>query len=461
MSFRARHSLSVLLPLALSACVSGKLDPLDTSSDSAVDTDIDGTPDTDVLDTSNDTGPAVDTDIAPDTDVAPDTDGADTSPPVDTSLVDTGVGPWWDSSDTSVDTSVDTGPDTWNWDTGTDTGPGDTDPPAPVPPEGLTIFLTDAGTSGDFGGIAAADALCNASPARPNNGTYKALLVDGTNRVACSSYDCGTSGAAENVDWALLGNTAYFRGVDDAYIGRTNDAGLLGFPFTTPIWDTNPEVWTGLSYGWQSSSDCNNWTDVNSFGNVGLANEVNSDFFYKYLQFCNRTNVLMYCAQQLPPGKVIFATDSQPSGNLGGVAGADAECQAAAPIPGTFKAMIVDGVNRVACTSSSCGTGAGEHIDWPVEPSTAYYNLSGDVIGTTDANALFTFPLDNAVSPRGVEVWTGLNGDWTTGDTCAGWTDGVSAFGVNGIASRLDDSSIAAYDQNCDRTNITLYCVQQ
>ncbi|HLD45750.1 MAG TPA: DUF1554 domain-containing protein, partial [bacterium] len=64
--------------------------------------------------------------------------------------------------------------------------------------------------------------------------------------------------------------------------------------------------------------------------------------------------------------KKIFVTDATYNGNLGGVAGADALCEADAnkPATGTYKALIVDGVARVACTTANCGGGAGENIDW-------------------------------------------------------------------------------------------------
>ena len=289
---------------------------------------------------------------------------------------------------------------------------------------------------------------------------YKALISDSVNRVGCTSYECATGGLSEHVDWPLVENTVYLRGVDGAYVGTTDAKALLPFPLSSPIWDTNPEVWSGLSSGWMGTSDCSGWTDPNALGNVGLGNETDSRFFDRYLQFCNRTNVLMYCAEQLPPGKIIFTTNAQPSGDLGGVAGADAACQAEAPTPGTFKALIVDGSSRVACTTSDCANGPSEHVDWPLAAQTLYYRIDSTVIGSTDANGLFLFPLDASPARRSVEVWTGLNTDWTTGETCAAWTDST-AYGVNGLSDAADDASIYVYQQFCDRSNVSLYCVQQ
>ncbi|MCE9598846.1 MAG: DUF1554 domain-containing protein, partial [Spirochaetia bacterium] len=54
------------------------------------------------------------------------------------------------------------------------------------------IFENTALTNGGFGGIAGGDAICNASPQRPDTTrTYKALLSAPGVRVACTSANCG------------------------------------------------------------------------------------------------------------------------------------------------------------------------------------------------------------------------------------------------------------------------------
>src|SRR6185369_3589397 len=59
-------------------------------------------------------------------------------------------------------------------------------------------------------GVNSADTKCGAEAVTMSlSGTYKALIVDGTNRIACTSANCSGTGNAEHVDWVLRANTAY------------------------------------------------------------------------------------------------------------------------------------------------------------------------------------------------------------------------------------------------------------
>ena len=79
------------------------------------------------------------------------------------------------------------------------------------------------------------------------------------------------------------------------------------------------------------------------------------------------------------------------------------------PGSGTYKALITDGTNRVACTSANCATGgAGENINWVLTPSTEYFRTDGTTeIGVTTSAGIFSFPLSNAITASGV-AWTGF-----------------------------------------------------
>jgi len=117
--------------------------------------------------------------------------------------------------------------------------------------------------------------------------------------------------------------------------------------------------------------------------------------------------------------KYTYVTANMASGNfqtLGagatGIEGADNLCESDASYPGTgtYKAFLVDGVNRVACTTANCGGGIGEHTDWVLAPNTEYRRINGKTtIGTTNALGLFTFPLDNQIVAANVDLWTGFN----------------------------------------------------
>ena len=73
---------------------------------------------------------------------------------------------------------------------------------------GLKIFVTSETHAGDFASdptlagsdaIEKADDFCNQSLTKPNNSTYKALIVDGVNRDAISL-----------TNWVLQPSTTYF-----------------------------------------------------------------------------------------------------------------------------------------------------------------------------------------------------------------------------------------------------------
>ena len=69
---------------------------------------------------------------------------------------------------------------------------------------GKTLFVTAAGYNGNLGGVSGADAKCMADANKPSDGkTYKAMLTDGSTRIACTSANCTTSGNAEHLGWVL------------------------------------------------------------------------------------------------------------------------------------------------------------------------------------------------------------------------------------------------------------------
>jgi Protein of unknown function (DUF1554) len=154
---------------------------------------------------------------------------------------------------------------------------------------------------------------------------------------------------------------------------------------------------------------------------------------------------------------------------------ADALCNRDANKPdnGTYKALFVDGVNRSAKPA----------IDWALAPSTTYYASHGDlVIGTTTTAAIFDTehePLANPIgtTPAGADpddvdqVWTGIgnNVDFSTGNTCSGWTGDPGAgtppsanAGSRGFSgSTSGEAFYSLGDYGCDYFQLYLYCVEQ
>jgi len=162
---------------------------------------------------------------------------------------------------------------------------------------------------------------------------------------------------------------------------------------------------------------------------------------------------------------VIYLTSTPKKANFGGVSGADAQCNSSPPIAGSYKALLVDGTTRVACTSAQCATsGAAEGSDWALAPNTKYVRPDGTtVIGTTSAAAIFPFPLAASIGTSGVSYWTGLNANWTTSaDSCSGWTQTSGFSASEGLGDQTDSQSINGVSDNCATLAGAFFaCVQQ
>lgn len=163
----------------------------------------------------------------------------------------------------------------------------------------------------------------------------------------------------------------------------------------------------------------------------------------------------------------IFVATATFNGNLGGVAGADAKCNADAgkPNASVYKAIVIDGIGRVACTAANCtaATGVEQSLDWPLFPGKNYVRADGvTTVATSNANALFLAPLTNSIGTGGSQVWVGLNTDWTTSvDTCNGWLDSTSVFsGARATANTTTNSAWSAGQNPCNVSR-TLYCAEQ
>ena len=147
-----------------------------------------------------------------------------------------------------------------------------------APAAAKVIFLTSSPTKiNKIGGISGADAACEAGKAGKPAGTYKALITDGSARIACTTPNC-SGGVGEHKDWVLAANTKYQR-PDSTVIGTTNARGIFTFPLTNSI-STNGgfAYWTGLKSDWTSDEHCLGWTTLSQVEGAtqGLDNETNS-----------------------------------------------------------------------------------------------------------------------------------------------------------------------------------------
>lgn len=139
------------------------------------------------------------------------------------------------------------------------------------------IFIT-AGNATVTSGIAGLDANCANDANKPSGGgTYKALAVDGINRIACTSLSCITGGTSEHSNWVLKASKQYRRVDETTIIGTTTSKGVFSFPldnsFNSGSIGGIQRAITGMTEGWLDlSTDCNNYTTTVSwqvhYGNI-------------------------------------------------------------------------------------------------------------------------------------------------------------------------------------------------
>jgi hypothetical protein len=167
--------------------------------------------------------------------------------------------------------------------------------------------------------------------------------------------------------------------------------------------------------------------------------------------------------------KRTFITSTGLNGNIGGVVGADALCNADAAkpsiLPNVYKAMIVDGITRRASSSPNAGN---SQIAWVLLPNTTYFRSDGTTqIMTTNANSIFIFGmLTNSFGVSMIPYWTGLNADWTTSSNrcVTGWTIAGGSPGNAGQDGATDSAAIEGITPPapmCNTTVSRLLCVQQ
>ncbi len=163
--------------------------------------------------------------------------------------------------------------------------------------------------TGDGNGIDEADNFCmdNIPGTLTGTGTYKALLVDGTNRVACSSGSCPvTTTPSDFIDWVLQANHVYFRSDGTTRAMTTVSAGRV-FDFSSPTalatnqgFDSG-SYWTGFfsPVNWTAGVRCNLWDDdTNLFsGAFGTGSANNTTSLYATPSTCN-VPLRLLCIQQ-------------------------------------------------------------------------------------------------------------------------------------------------------------------
>lgn len=158
-----------------------------------------------------------------------------------------------------------------------------------------------------------------------------------------------------------------------------------------------------------------------------------------------------------PTSRVIFVTSESFSGNLGGLAGADAKCQAlaaAALLGGTFRALVATAGSPTSLTSR-------------VTQSTVPYRLPNGAFVAASWSALASVNLLGPINvtetrlPSPVRpVWTntGIFGNAREAD-CNAWT--LAFPSGSGRTARTDRATLDSPDLTPCDTLAALYCIEQ
>jgi Protein of unknown function (DUF1554) len=164
----------------------------------------------------------------------------------------------------------------------------------------------------------------------------------------------------------------------------------------------------------------------------------------------------------------IFISSSTTKGNISasgdGILIADDICKASKPAnTGTVKAFLSDGINRVACATGNadCLAGTTGRIDWVLSANKEYRRTGGAiVIGTTNDEGLFTFPLISDFYATAGTIFTGMNTDYTPAvNDCTNWTV-ITGTGATGLLDSDTSSALYNTNSNCN-TNHHILCVEQ
>jgi len=160
--------------------------------------------------------------------------------------------------------------------------------------------------------------------------------------------------------------------------------------------------------------------------------------------------------------KYIRQTQSRYPAVMGGIAGADQNCQA--ELGSSYKALLVGGSRRATVTPLK---GDGQ-MDWVIRKFTHYYNSMDQFVWRTDDVNLLgvrngqRLNVYAKVFPESRYPWSGWASDWTTfpdgesSGTCGGWT---SAPAEQQGSFCFDDLTNAA-GEPCT-TSAYLLCVEQ
>ena len=332
-----------------------------------------------------------------------------------------------------------------------------------APPHNI-VFVTSTSQDGNLGGLAGADAICNArAAAAALPGTYVAWLststVDAKDRLGTARGWVRPDGLpfADTVADITAGKIFYPPRLDEfgtdvsvlgflvtAYTGTLSAGTVTPTPSTCMDWtDNNVDLFTGLG---QADATTEMWTDSNA-GARCIA---------QVRLYCFGTD---HTASVLPPGSTgrlafvssaLFPPDA-------GLAAADTLCQneaTTAALPGTYKALLATEGFHAASRFNLVGT------TWVRLDGVKVVDQASDLAGSQ-----FLAPLNLQADGAtylggGHPVWKGA-ADFNTsgvGTSCSSWTSAVGDGVVNRAAKSVPFQHVDPF--TCSNA-AWVYCFQE
>ncbi len=308
------------------------------------------------------------------------------------------------------------------------------------------------------------------------------------------SYGTNSTSNGNTIGVSTIGQQAVYSGINDDlitnYMVNSNSAFSLNTWFhicgtydgtTAANYVNGSLISTPTPKSWNTSTS-ELWIGANFFG----AQRFNGDI--DEIRIYNRVLSLAEIRTLASPTKRMFLTSTLTNGNMGDTSGADSICNTDSSRPDTekvYKAFIVEGTNRRACTTANCSGGAAENVDWVMRPNTTYYqpynsssvltNPNSYPILTTNgagilptAATLLLNPLNTYIGASGTNTYNGFRSadDWMTGFNCTGWTStalfgesgfwGGSSSSIGDVNGLLNNGAIS-----CNAPSRPIICVEQ
>lgn len=339
-----------------------------------------------------------------------------------------------------------------------------------------TVFVTSTTHDGDFGGVRGADAFCQAhADAAELDGNFVAWLSTGNTETQARRRIQNAPAPYRLVDGTTvaLNFTSLTSGSIDEAINVDENGDEISD--TNNVWTGSAPDGTGVN-GTDANVRCAQWTSNSGAngGRVGSSSAIDSNWTNTGNNATCDQQRRVYCVESRYRcgigSKCAFITSGDFSANLGGLAGADAICQAAVEsstnvAPGTYKAWLStadeDAASRLSHATVPYRLPNGDKIadDWD--------DLTDGALSRNFCN-FDEFGMEKQqvgciVSASG-STWTATapDGTFTGPGSCLGWT---SSSGGAGSARRgFNEQSNASWTSGIDGTcnaQKALYCFQQ